>query len=363
MKSCRTLPKKKRTSAARYLKLPELEQCKTAILNSFLSTESKRSYRHSMGHVIKWYCSEPRLALNRVVVLRYKMFLESLFLSPSTISCRLAAVRRLAFEAADEGLLSQDLVAGIQRVKGPKRLGERTGNWLTLEQGQRMIEAMPQDTMQNKRDAAMIALLFGCGLRRAEVTTLEVRQIQRREDHWTIVDLVGKGRRVRTVPIPEWVKTALDGWLEGSGVSSGRLFRPVRKNGMLWSNKISPNVVWHAVKRCALRVGIIGLAPHDLRRSCARLCHEAGGELEQIQFLLGHSSVQTTERYIGCKQRIGKAVNDRIEIQFTSRPVPVANLLLFPEMAERQPFHRGTAKMRPNSEGEARDGIRLRQSG
>jgi hypothetical protein len=122
--------------------------------------------------------------------------------------------------------------------------------------------------------------------------------------------------------------------------------------------------VWHAVKRCALRVGIIGLAPHDLRRSCARLCHDAGGELEQIQFLLGHSSVQTTERYIGCKQKIGKAVNDRIEIQFTTRPVPGANLPLIPEMAERQPFYRETgANVRPYSEGEARDGIRLRQSG
>ncbi len=227
-----------------------------------------------------------------------------------------------------------------------------------------MIEAMPQFTLQNKRDAAMIALLFGCGLRRAEVTTLEVRQLQRREDHWTIVDLVGKGRRVRTVPIPDWVKTALDGWLEASGLSSGRLFRPIRKNGQLWSTKISPNVVWHAVKRCSLRVGIIGLAPHDLRRSCARLCHEAGGELEQIQFLLGHSSVQTTERYSGCKQKIGKAVNDRIEIEFTSRPAPVSNLLLFPEMAERQPFYREDgATMAAYSDGEARDGIRLRQSG
>ncbi len=227
-----------------------------------------------------------------------------------------------------------------------------------------MIAAIPQDTLQNKRDAAMIALLFGCGLRRAELTTLEVRQVQRRENHWTIVDLVGKGRRVRTVPVPEWAKTALDGWLEASGLSSGRVFRPIRKNGKLWSSKISPNVVWHAVKRCALRVGIIGLAPHDLRRSCARLCHEGGGELEQIQFLLRHSSVQTTERYIGCKQKLGKAVNDRIEIQFTSRPVPVVNLLLFPEMAERQPFYRQTgATMRPYSEGEVLDGIRLRQSG
>jgi site-specific recombinase XerD len=73
--------------------------------------------------------------------------------------------------------------------------------------------------------------------------------------------------------------------------------------------------VWHIVKEAANRVGVAKLAPHDLRRTCARLCHASGGELEQIQFLLGHVSVQTTERYLGCKQRIHSAVNDRIGIE------------------------------------------------
>jgi site-specific recombinase XerD len=77
---------------------------------------------------------------------------------------------------------------------------------------------------------------------------------------------------------------------------------------------VTQNVVWYVVKKCAERAGIDRLAPHDLRRSCARLCHSAGGELEQIQFLLGHISVQTTERYVGCKQQLNKAVNDRIEL-------------------------------------------------
>ena len=77
---------------------------------------------------------------------------------------------------------------------------------------------------------------------------------------------------------------------------------------------MTQNVVWYVVKKCAQRAGIDRLAPHDLRRSCARLCHSAGGELEQIQFLLGHISVQTTERYVGCKQQLNKAVNDRIEL-------------------------------------------------
>ena len=82
---------------------------------------------------------------------------------------------------------------------------------------------------------------------------------------------------------------------------------------------MTQNVVWYAVKSCAKRAGIDKLAPHDLRRSCARMCHVAGGELEQIQFLLGHASVQTTERYLGCKQRLSQAVNDRIGLGFQGR--------------------------------------------
>jgi len=84
----------------------------------------------------------------------------------------------------------------------------------------------------------------------------------------------------------------------------------------MWGHGLTQNVVWYVVKQCAERAGIQKLSPHDLRRSCARLCHEAGGELEQIQFLLGHASVLTTERYIGCKQHLACAVNDRIELRF-----------------------------------------------
>jgi integrase len=149
-------------------------------------------------------------------------------------------------------------------------------------------------------------------LRRSEVVGLRWESIQRREDRWAIVDLVGKAGRVRTVPIPVWVKNALDAWAETVPIISGKLFKSIRKNGTVWGDGITQNVVWYVVKSCAKRAGIKALAPHDLRRTCARLCHAAGGELEQIQLLLGHASVQTTERYIGCKQDLSRAVNDRL---------------------------------------------------
>ena len=133
-------------------------------------------------------------------------------------------------------------------------------------------------------------------------------------DHWAIVDLVGKGRHIRTVPVPDWVKSAIDSWLVSADVSEGRVFRCVCRAGKTWGDGVTERVVWHVVKDCAKRAAIENLAPHDLRRTCTRLCPDAGGELDQIQFLLGHVSVQTTEKYLGCKQRLQNAVNDRIGI-------------------------------------------------
>src|SRR5215469_10255775 len=128
---------KRRTKARRSnrqktkLRLPDLEHAKSAVLVSLRSPESQRSYRHSIDDFVCWYCSEPRLSFNKTVVTRYRIHLEDRLLAPGTINVRLAAVRRLAYEAADTGLLSPDLAAGIRRLKGAKKLGLRLGNWVT----------------------------------------------------------------------------------------------------------------------------------------------------------------------------------------------------------------------------------------
>jgi integrase len=294
------------------LKLPDLEQSKSAVLNSLTSPSSQRSYDHAIREFIDWYCSEPRLAFNKTVVTRYRISLEQRHYAPSTINLRLAAVRRLAYEAADCGLLSPDLAAGIRRVKGARRLGVRIGNWLTAEEGRRMIDAFSASALKQRRNRAMIAVLIGCGLRRAEAAALKFEDVQLREEHWVIADLNGKGGHIRTVPMPNWVKTVIDEWAILAGINSGPLFRAINKAGRVWGNGFTPKVIWSIVKEGAANCGLVGLAPHDLRRTCARLCHQAGGELDQIQFLLGHVSIETTERYLGCKQRLRNAVNDAI---------------------------------------------------
>ena len=168
--------KKKLGHPRRVLRLPDLDHAKTAVLNTLLSLDSQRVYRFAMDDFIAWYCSEPRLAFNKTVVLRYKLQLESRHLAFSTINLRLAAVRRLAYEAADTGLLSPELAAGIRRVKGAKRLGVRLGNWLTAREARALLDCADVQTLRGKRSRAILALGLGCGLRRSELAHLTVEQ-------------------------------------------------------------------------------------------------------------------------------------------------------------------------------------------
>ena len=306
--------KMKRTPK-RVLRLPDLDYAKRSVLNTLGSPASQRAYEFGIDDFVAWYCSEPRLAFNKTVVLRYRLELEARRLAPATINLRLAAVRRLAYEAADTGLLSPDLAAGIRRVKGAKKIGVRLGNWLTVEQSRSLLRTPNAEGVKGRRDRAILALLLGCGLRRGEVANLRLDHLQQRDEHWAIVDLVGKAAHIRTVPVPDWVKAAVDGWLTATPITEGRVFRCVSRMGSVWGNGITEKVIWHVVKNSAVNAGIARLSPHDCRRTCARLCHAAGGELEQIQFLLGHVSVETTERYLGCKQHIRGAVNDKIGLE------------------------------------------------
>lgn len=166
-------------------------------------------------------------------------------------------------------------------------------------------------TLKRKRDRAILAVLLGCGLRRAELTELTVAHLQRREEHWAIVDLVGKGGHIRTVPVPVWVKQAIDEWLAAARVTEGKIFRRVCRTGMVWGTEMTEKVVWYIVKQYAEQLGISKLAPHDLRRSCARLCHTAGGELEQIQFLPSHGRTLRKEIVVGLNVCRSSAIEKR----------------------------------------------------
>ncbi len=162
------------------------------------------------------------MSFNKVVVTGFRIALENRGLAAGTINGRPASVRRLAYEAADAGLLSPELVAGIRRVKGVKKLGVRLGNWLPAEEARRLWQAPDANTLKGKRDRAILAVLLGCGLRRRELADLDLAHLQQKEEHWAIVDLVGKGGHIPTVPVAAWVKTTVGARVEAAGFENGK---------------------------------------------------------------------------------------------------------------------------------------------
>jgi site-specific recombinase XerD len=244
--------------------LPDLEPSRSAVLNSLGSANSRRAYDYAMRKFLEWYCAEPRLGFNRSVVARYRSFLEQQHYSESTINLRLGAVRRLASEAADNGPLSPDLAAGIRRVRGVKNLGARVRNWLTTEQARGLLGAIGLATLQAKRDFALLGVLFRCGLRRAELMAITVGDFEQRDGRWLLPDMRGKGGHIRTVPVPGWVKAAVDQWTQAAGIVTGSVFRAVDKADRVRGDGIDAKVIWTIVRRRAQACGLEQIAPHDL---------------------------------------------------------------------------------------------------
>ncbi len=297
--------------------VPELrtpwDRLRQSVVDSVSSPHSRRAYAHALDQFFEWCQAAHRGSFQKSLVQAYRAHLEAQGLSAATVNVRLAAVRKLATEAADNGWIAPDLAAGILKVKGAPRRGVRTGNWLEQPEARELLRAPTGPGPKAVRDRALLGLLIGCALRRAELVRITVSDIQQRAGRWVLPDLLGKGQRVRTVPIPAWVKLLLDQWLALAPVdSSGPLFRRVNKGGAVSTSGLTENAVWWIVREYAGALELGNLAPHDLRRTSARLCRESGGALEQIQLLLGYASIQTTVNYLGTRQNLTEAVNDRL---------------------------------------------------
>jgi integrase/recombinase XerD len=296
-------------------KIAGWEKLKALVLDSVSSPITKRVYNMALNEFLAWFQQAPRNGFTKATVSAWRVSLEDRGLGSSSIIIRMSAIRKLAAEAADNGLLAPELAVGISRVKSAKTQGIRTGNWLSQKQAQTLLSTPDTSTLRGLRDRAILAVLLGCGLRRSEVAGLTFAHLQQRDGRWCIVDLVGKHGRVRTAPMPTWVKAAVDSWASPASVTEGYVFRPVNRADRVTGEALGEKVVWQLIKPYAEAAGVPGIAPHDLRRTCAKLCRAGGGELEQIQLLLGHASVQTTERYLGTKQDLVHAPNDVIKLR------------------------------------------------
>lgn len=309
------------------------------VTQSVDSPHTKRAYSRALIDFLDWFEQNNRPGFSKATINAYREHMLLSGKSRSSINQALSAIRKLAAEAADNGLVPPALALGVERVKGVRQEGVRAGNWLTNEEAERLIntpvlryhaEEIPP--LKAVRDQAILAVMIGTGLRRSEVAFLTWEHIQQRDGRWAIIDLVGKRNRVRSIGITAWIKTALDSWQNASGINRGRIFRALNKDGQLagkvktkggfWSDgNMTPQAIYNVVKEHVLAAdfcdqrGQPAIAAHDLRRTAAALALKGGADLRQIQQMLGHASITTTERYLEPMRNLQDTAGDYIQIE------------------------------------------------
>lgn len=285
------------------------------VIDGLPSENSRRAYRRHLEEFFVWHAGENRPELNKALINRYVKSLRARKLSSSTINQKLSSIRKLATEAEDNNLIDSRIANGVRAVRGVPFRGRRTGNWLTKEEAQRWLNAPDTKTLKGVRDRALLAVLIGCGLRRAEAAILSFSHIEQREGRWVIVDIVGKRDKMRTVPMPSWAKACVDAWKSVAHLEEGFVFRRVNKGGNLMGESITPQAIRDIVAGYAEKLENQGIAPHDLRRTFAKLAHKGGSPIDQIQLSLGHDSIQTTEKYLGVEQDLSDAPCDHLGLK------------------------------------------------
>jgi len=229
-------------------------------------------------------------------------------LATSTVNLRITAVRKLIKAANRSGGLSSDEAIELLEIDGLPSRGVRTGNWLTVAQLRRLLSVPNGKHLRSRRNYCILAVLSGCALRLDELARLELETLQQRDGRWVLADLYGKGGRVRTVAVPNWVKVAIDSWTKTAKITEGRIIRQLT----LSPDGLSTEGIRDIVQKAAEKIGAGKVSPHDLRRTCARLCRENGAGIEHIQAMLGHASLITTQRYLGTVQDLRNAPNDNM---------------------------------------------------
>jgi site-specific recombinase XerD len=286
------------------------------LLDKIQNSSTRAMYGKALSDFLAWCQAQAASPLTRTIVEQHKSFLLSQGYSAATVNQRLTAIRQYARHAADKGLLAREDAAEILAIRGSKKetiLSD--GKSLDFQEAESLLNAPNPDTRKGKRDRALLALLLGCGLRRNEIVQTRAEDIRPVEGRWVLSQVIGRHGTVRMVPLPSWVKLALDCWLEASNIQSGVIFRALDREGTLLGRGLSAQMVLATVAGYGKNIGV-SIAPRDLRRTCARLCRDSGADLEQIQLLLGRANIQATGAYLGVTQNLTEAPNDALRLRW-----------------------------------------------
>lgn len=281
------------------------------------SSGTTAKYTARLYHFAVWLRGSGFTELDKRTIAAYKdSFADK---SASTVNGHLVAVRALLREAAELGLLHTHTADRAASVAGVTEKGVRIGNWLSAAEAQALLDLPRRKTIKGLRDRALLAVMLFCGLRRSELAALTIGHLQIREGHNVIADMRGKGGRVRTIKLPVAVRHVIDEWLLASGrtlTPNSLVFVAMRKgNHVAESETITDQALYNLVKAYGAQIGHAELAPHDLRRTFAKLAKRGNAALEDISMALGHASLQTTQRYLGLDLNLDSGAPDRVGLQ------------------------------------------------
>jgi integrase/recombinase XerD len=276
------------------------------VLASLENAHTRMMYKRAMEQFLHWWRRKGDLPLDRPLVEAYIGLLTGSGYSEATANQCLSAIKKAVSHAADAGTMDLATARDIVRISGFSKKIHVTGRFLTAREAEALINAPAASGTKGARDRALLALLLGCALRGGEAAKIQLDEIQKQGSHWVLTNVVGTRSKVRTVLIPDWAKKALDAWVGVSRIRNGAVFRAVDRSGNI------------SVAEYGQLIGI-EVKPRDLRLTCAQLCRNGGGELEEIQLLLGHASIQTTERFIGRKRMVASAPNERLRMRWFNR--------------------------------------------
>jgi integrase/recombinase XerD len=296
------------------------ESLAAKVVANLANEHTRGMYWKALRDFMEWWQTTGERPLDRSVVHSHIDYLLASGYSEATVNQRLSAIKKTILTAEDSDLLDLATARDILRISGfSKKIG-MGGRFLTERQAEALINAPNATSIKGMRDRALLALLVGCALRSGELVSIQVEDIQKQGSDWFLTKVVGSRGEVRTVVIPVWTKKALDAWIEISGIRAGALLRAVDRLGNVAKRSISSYSVLPLVAAYGRSIGI-DVKPRDLRRTCAQLCRTEGGELEQIQLLLGHASIETTQHYLGRKRTVASAPNGRLRMKWHNRKI------------------------------------------
>jgi site-specific recombinase XerD len=288
-------------------------------LESVASAHTWRMYERALKRFAQWLDGRE---LSYPIAREYKAEMVQAGFSPQNINAHLSAIRFYVRELAKAGEMAIEKAESICQVEGAKVKGRKLGNWLSIEEAEKLLNAPDVSNPLGLRDRAILALLVGAGLRRSEVVGLQVKHFERRTvadengqsaKRWMLVGVTGKHGRTRNIPLADWVKALVDQWTARAAIAAGFLFRPVswsEKKFWLKDEPLDAASLFYIVKRHGWQAERGQIAPHDLRRTFARLAYEGNAPIAQIQLALGHASQIATENYVNAAQDLKMSSSD-----------------------------------------------------